>query len=88
MIRRSPAAPTRLSCRQVGRLLQAYLDAELDPQRVPLVAGHLEACVRCGLDAASYRWLKAQLTQAAAPDDARQVERLRAFAERLAAGGA
>lgn len=84
---RPPSLRTRLSCRQVGRVLQSYLDTELDPARAPLVAEHLEACVRCGLDAAGYRWLKAQLAGAAPPDDDVQIARLRGFADRLAAGG-
>jgi anti-sigma factor RsiW len=82
---RVPQQPlrSRLSCRQVGRLLQAYLDGELRDTRAVLVADHLDACLRCGLDAGTYRWLKAQLTGLAPSEDQRQLDRLRAFAQEL-----
>lgn len=79
--RKGPRA--QLSCRQVGRLLQAYLDGELRDARGVLVADHLDACLRCGLDASTYRWLKAQLACLAPRDDGRQLDRLRAFADEL-----
>ena len=72
-----------LSCRSVGRLLQAYLDGELPDARAVLVADHLDACLRCGLEADSYRWLKAQLAGLATPADQQQLERMRRFADRL-----
>lgn len=76
--------PGKLSCRQVGRLLQAYLDAELPDARAVLVADHLDACLRCGLEASSYRWLKARLAGLAPGADERRLDRLRAFADDLA----
>jgi hypothetical protein len=72
----------RLSCRKVGRLLQAYLDGELRDGTL-LVADHLDACLRCGLEASSYHWLKAQLAGLAHSGDERQLDRLRDFARRL-----
>ncbi|CAN5177520.1 zf-HC2 domain-containing protein [soil metagenome] len=72
-----------LSCRQVGRLLQAYLDGELPDARTVLVADHLDACLRCGLEASSYRWLKAHLAGLAPGTDGRQLGRLCAFADEL-----
>lgn len=75
-------SPASLSCREVGRILQAYLDSELDDVRAILVAEHLDACLRCGLDANSYRWLKIQLASMALDDDA-QLDRLRVFADEL-----
>lgn len=72
-----------LSCRKVRRLLQAYLDGELQDARSVLVADHLDACLRCGLEASSYRWLKAQLAGLAPAADERQLDRLRAFADAL-----
>lgn len=77
-----------LSCRQVGRLVQTYLDAELVDTRAVLVADHLDACLRCGLEAGAYRWLKAQLAGLAPAEDARQLDRLRDFADALADGPA
>lgn len=73
----------QLSCRQVRLLLQAYLDGELRDIRVVLAADHLDACLRCGLEAGTYRWLKAQLAGLVPSDDARQLDRLHAFANAL-----
>ena len=82
---RAPGPP---SCRQVGRLLQSYLDGELPDARAVLVADHLDACLRCGLEASSYRWLKTRLTGLAPRTDACQLRRLHAFADPLADGAA
>ena len=41
----------RLSCRQVRRTLQAFLDGEVEPIRAELVAAHLESCSRCQVEA-------------------------------------
>ncbi|MBW3605118.1 MAG: zf-HC2 domain-containing protein [Actinobacteria bacterium] len=80
-----PHDPQRaVSCRKVGLLLQAYLDGEMPDARVVLVADHLDDCLRCGLEADSYRWLKAQLAGFAADPDQRQLDRMRRFANRLA----
>jgi anti-sigma factor RsiW len=76
-------APAPLSCRKVGKLLQAYLDGELTDARSVLVADHLDMCLRCGLEASTYRWLKAQLAGLSAGEDERQLDRLRAFADEL-----
>ena len=84
MIRRRQQATGPLSCRQVGRLLQAYLDHELPDTRAVLVADHLDDCRRCGLEASSYRWLKARLAGLAPGTDDCQLGRLRAFADALA----
>lgn len=73
-----------LSCHQVRRLLQAYLDCELPDARAVLVADHLDACLRCGLEASSYRWLKARLVGLAPRMDDGQLDRLQAFADALA----
>jgi anti-sigma factor RsiW len=75
--------PDRLTCRQVGRLLQAYLDDELRDTRAVLIANHLDACLRCGLEAGTYRWLKAHLAGLDHGEDARQLDHLRDFADQL-----
>jgi anti-sigma factor RsiW len=79
---------TSYNCRQVARVLQAYLDDELDPRRAPLVTAHLEACRRCGLDAQTWNWLKATVaaTVLVPPEEPERVERLRVFVEDLVAG--
>lgn len=77
----------RPSCRQVGKVLQACLDGELDPDRARRVAAHLAACRRCGLEAAAYERIVAALRAGPALPDDRDVERLRAFVARLSTGG-
>ena len=82
MARQRPSARP-LSCRQLARLLQRYLDGELQDPRAVLVADHLDACLDCGLEAGTYRWLKAQIAGLAPAEDERQLERLRRFADAL-----
>ncbi len=43
--------PTAPDCHQVGSVLQAYLDGELGPRDAEVMAGHLEHCDRCGIEA-------------------------------------
>ena len=83
-MRPTPRHERPLSCRRVARLLQAYLDRELPDARAVLVADHLDACLRCGLEADSYRWLKAHLAGLATNPDPHQLDRIRRFADRLA----
>lgn len=81
--KRSEAA---LSCREVGRVLQAYLDGELEGGE-ELVAAHLEDCRRCGLEEAVYRDLKASLSHGPAEVDPEAVARLERFGRELIAHG-
>ena len=79
--------PTRnqMSCHQVGKVLQSYLDDELDPDAARKVAAHLEDCRRCGLEAETYEALKESLRRGAGLAD-EPVSRLREFGEQLARG--
>ncbi|MEO7571611.1 MAG: zf-HC2 domain-containing protein [Acidimicrobiales bacterium] len=72
-----------MSCVQVGRRLQRYLDDDLDDLTARRILRHLEDCRRCGLEASAYTEIKASLGRRAVnvPDDA--VTRLRAFGEQL-----
>ncbi|MER6090346.1 anti-sigma factor family protein [Streptomyces bluensis] len=71
-----------MTCRQAGRVLQAYLDGETDDATARRVAVHLEDCRRCGPEARAYREIKRALVRRTEPDpDA--VERLRGFARGL-----
>jgi anti-sigma factor RsiW len=72
------------SCMKVMRVLQSYLDGHTDEVTTRRVDNHLEACRRCGLEAATYRELKASLARRAPPVDANAVERLRTFGRDLA----
>jgi anti-sigma factor RsiW len=81
--RRSPAGP--LTCRQTGRILQAYLDGELDELSTKQVAEHLSVCRRCGLELAVYEQIKASLKRSSrGTDDDIAFRRLRLFADQLA----
>ncbi|MHB1488937.1 MAG: anti-sigma factor family protein [Cellulomonas sp.] len=77
----------RSGCLRVTRVLQSYLDGEVDAATSAIVAQHLEECRRCGLEASTYRTIKSAITQVghdAAPVDPAAVERLRSFAHDLA----
>lgn len=80
LFRRSP--PSRSECHRIGRLLQRYLDSELDVDSACTVLIHLEECKRCGLEAASYREIKQSLRRTGRPDQ-ETASRLRKFAEGL-----
>lgn len=76
-----------LSCSEVGRSLQRFLDAEVADQiEVGALAAHLEDCKRCGLEADVYRRIKHAIEHRRADMPAESVERLRQFGHRLAEG--
>jgi anti-sigma factor (TIGR02949 family) len=75
------------SCRQVIRVLQAYLDGQTDEVTARRVANHLDACRRCGLEASTYQEIKAALARNATPLDPASLERLRTFGAALTATG-
>ncbi|MGC8472892.1 MAG: anti-sigma factor family protein [Candidatus Dormibacteria bacterium] len=62
------------------RILQAYLDGELDADRAAMVTAHLaEDFHRCGLEAEAYRAIKAALAKQGPTVDPATLERLRRF---------
>jgi anti-sigma factor RsiW len=78
----------RARCRRSARVLQSFLDDELDAPTTAKVAEHLEECRRCGLEASAYTAIKAVI---AAGDhahthrlDPEAVARLDEFARTLA----
>lgn len=75
-----------LRCKEIGQLLQSFLDGELDELASRQVARHLDDCRRCGMEAETYEEIKRALRRSAGrpPEDA--VDRLRAFGQRLANG--
>ena len=76
-----------MSCPEVGRLLQRFLDGELsDDAEVEMLSAHLDECKRCGLEADTYRKIKDALAGRRVPVPQESVDRLRAFGERLAEG--
>ncbi|MFH5822899.1 anti-sigma factor family protein [Georgenia sp. AZ-5] len=77
---------SRSECHRVARLLQGYLDGELDPASTGLVAEHLEYCRRCGLEARTYEAIKVAIGATAGGHngvDPAALDRLRAFADDL-----
>jgi hypothetical protein len=76
-----------LSCNEVGRSLQRFLDAELiDDVEVDELAAHLEACKRCGLEADVYRRIKHAIEHRRIEVSEETVQRLREFGRHLAEG--
>ena len=79
--------PGGLTCQQVEAVMQQYLDNELDPDMVPKVLEHLEACRDCGLEAELYSRIQSSLRehQEAPSDDS--MTKIRALAQELATNG-
>lgn len=75
------------SCREVSRLLQAYLDGQVDELNARRVSRHLDACRRCGLEAEVYARIKDALGAGDPAVPSVPLARLRDFARRLAEEG-
>lgn len=71
------------SCIHVARVLQAYLDGQVDEVTARRVSRHLEICRRCGLEAATYTEIKRALGHRTEPPPAESVNRLQEFASQL-----
>ena len=77
----------QLSCPEVGRSLQRFLDGELaDDVEIEALAAHLEDCKRCGLEADVYRRIKDAIEHRRVDVPEESVQRLREFGQRLAEG--
>ena len=78
--------PSRaLDCKSAARVLQSYLDGELDGLSTSRVREHLEVCRACGLEADTYSAIKDSIGSGHSPsDDA--VRRLEQFAADLMQG--
>ena len=81
---RRNSSPT--NCREVGRVLQHYLDNAMGSEWAARVAEHLEACKDCGMEEETYQEIKLALgrQRPAVHDDA--VSRLREFGRSLTDG--
>lgn len=77
------SADAELSCREVGRVLQWYLDGELDEADVPALRAHLDRCKDCGLEAETYEAISESLSQRRPQVDADVLDRLRTFGREL-----
>ena len=83
-----PGRPRPMTCNEVGKWLNHYLDAELDDLRSARLAAHLEDCRRCGLEFDTYRRIKTSLHEKQDPVPQESLERLREFGTRLVNGDA
>jgi anti-sigma factor RsiW len=70
----------------VGKILQSYLDGELDELRAQRVARHLEMCRRCGMSAQTYTEIKQALRRSTGSPPQDAIARLRSFGQQLAEG--
>jgi anti-sigma factor RsiW len=84
---RRPTITKQLSCRQVGKVLQHYLDDRLDPSRRALMDSHLDDCRRCGMELEAFRRLCDELSRRRLVLAPESVERLRRFGARIAQDG-
>lgn len=75
-----------LTCREVGEILQIYLDGHLDADRAGRIETHLDECRRCGLEAETYDHIKVTLAAQRPDIPAESIDRLRVFGEQLARG--
>jgi len=73
----------RLGCRQVRKVLQAFLDGEIDPRRGEIIAAHLESCSRCRVEADTLHRVIAELRQRRPDLDLDAYTRLSATIDRL-----
>ncbi len=83
--RRGNGAGNRaLDCVAVGKTLQRYLDGAATAETAALIEAHLDDCLRCGLEADTYRRIKAALATHRVPPPSDSLERLRDFGLGLA----
>ncbi len=72
------------SCREAGRLMQTVLDGQAEEHTHQRVMRHLDACHRCGLEADTYRAIKASIAaQYRVQVDPQMVAELIEFGRRL-----
>ena len=74
-----------VNCREVGRVLQSYLDGDVESDFADKIAAHLEKCKDCGLEYETYMRIKDSLSgQQNDRLDADAIDRLREFGRNLA----
>jgi hypothetical protein len=86
IFRRHAFAERPLSCRQVGKIIQRFLDAELDEVTTDKMAEHLEDCRRCGMAADVYLEIKASIGRNAPVVPEEALTRLQEFSWDLVRG--
>ena len=85
-LRRGPQLPlpAEPDCAEVGAVLQAYLDDELEARDAEAVAAHLAHCERCGIEAETVGRVIAAIERQRPDLDAGVLERLAGFVDELA----
>ena len=76
-------ASTEVNCREVGRVLQSYIDGDVESDFATKIAAHLEKCKDCGLEYETYSRIKASLANQPSTVDADAIARLRDFGRDL-----
>ncbi len=76
----------QVDCREVGRVLQSYLDDNVEPGFAGKIAAHLDECKKCGLEASTYTEIKRSLGERRPKVDGEAIERLRSFGSKLTDG--
>ncbi len=71
------------NCREVGQVLQSYLDGEVEAGFTAKIEAHLEKCRDCGLERDTYQQIKSSLSRQAPAVDSAAIDRLREFGEQL-----
>ncbi len=72
-----------LSCLELLRILQSYVDGRLDEETAERARTHLEACRRCGIEFSVYVQIKAALRSMSPEVPSELLERLEEFAYSL-----
>lgn len=85
--RRRAGVDDAMTCAEVARVLQRFLDGQLDEHRAKRAALHLDRCRDCGLEADTYMAIKQSLFALGTPSP-HALARLHDFAEGLAQGDA
>lgn len=70
----------RRQCLETSRLLQRYLDRDLDPSELAAFERHLEGCRQCSLETRTYLEIKDVLAGRRRNQDCAAASRLREFA--------
>ena len=79
--------PTSLRCRQVHRVIDAFLDGELGPEHAELVADHLEDCEACGVEAETIEQVRDAVSRLREAEDPEALGRLRGYLDQLVVHG-
>ena len=72
-----------MSCGEVLKVIQAYIDGEIDADTARKVASHLEKCDRCQEEETIYEQIKVSLHRRRHDVDMDVLDQLMSFGERL-----